>query len=62
MASPDDYYGFLTVDCNSINVFNPSYDVEMGAAIADALFPIFDMFSKITAGKESTMERSYGTA
>jgi len=40
-----DIYGFLTVDCSSKEVFE-SYDVDMGAALADALFPIFNAYVK----------------
>jgi hypothetical protein len=42
-----DLYGFLTVDSSSRNTFDRRYDVEMGAAIADALFSVLDMYANI---------------
>ena len=41
-----DLYGFLTVDCNARNVFEERYDVQLGAALADSLFAVFDMYRR----------------
>ncbi len=46
-SSHEDIYGFLTVDSSSKNVFVERYDVQMGAALADALFPVMDAYSKL---------------
>lgn len=52
----DIYYGFLTVDSAYKNVFNKQYDTEMGAALADAIFSVLDMYDKVK--KKMEEERS----
>jgi hypothetical protein len=41
----EDIYGFLTVDSSSKNAFSERYDVQMGATLADALFPVMNAYS-----------------
>lgn len=43
---PEDFYAFLTVDSSSQEAFIEEFDVQMGAALADALFPVFDAYVK----------------
>lgn len=40
----EDLYGFLTVDSSSMNAFIERYDVQMGALLADALFPVLNAY------------------
>lgn len=41
--------GFLTIDSSSVNAFIERYDVEMGAIIADGLYPVLDAYAKFKA-------------
>lgn len=40
-------YGFLTIDCSEKDVFDKNYSVQMGAILADALFPIMQSYRRI---------------
>jgi hypothetical protein len=40
-------YGFLTIDCSKKDVFDKNYSVQMGAILADALFPIMQSYRRI---------------
>lgn len=42
-------YGFLTIDCTEKDVFDEKYSVQMGAILADALFPIMQSYRKMNA-------------
>jgi hypothetical protein len=44
---PQYIYGFLTVDSAYTEVFDRRYDSHMGAALADALFAVMDMYGKV---------------
>jgi hypothetical protein len=39
--------GFLAIDSSSRNTFTEKYDVQMGATVADALFPVIDVWSRV---------------
>jgi len=39
--------GFLAVDSAARNVFVEKYDVQMGAVVADALYPIMDLWAHV---------------
>jgi hypothetical protein len=39
--------GFLTVDSSSRKTFTEKFDVQMGAIVADALYPAIDLLSKV---------------
>ncbi len=57
--NPDDddqeLLGFLTIDSNSKNNFERRYDIDLGAIIADSLFPVLKIYSKLRARqKENT--------
>lgn len=39
--------GFLAVDSSSRNVFIEKYDIQMGAIVADALYPIMDLWAHV---------------
>jgi len=43
-GSQEDLYGFLTIDSSSVNAFIKRYDVQMGALLADALFPVLNAY------------------
>jgi len=43
----DDLYAFLTVDSSAPNAFNERHDFQMGAGLADALFPVLDAYAKL---------------
>ncbi|MBN4080307.1 hypothetical protein JYT31_01450 [Beggiatoa alba] len=45
----EDLFGFLTVDSSSVNAFIEKYDVEMGAALADTLFPLLNAYAVFMA-------------
>ena len=47
LLSDQDLYGYLTVDSASRNAFDGRYDVQMGATLADALFPVLDAYRKV---------------
>ncbi|TRW99824.1 hypothetical protein [Candidatus Methylobacter oryzae] len=42
-------YGFLTIDCSDKDVFDKNYSIQMGAVLADALFPIMQSYRKIAS-------------
>ncbi len=42
-------YGFFTVDSLPRNSFSERYDIQLGGAMADALFPVLDMYRKVRA-------------
>lgn len=44
-----DIYGFLTVDSFSEKAFNVRYDVDLGAAVSDSLFPVMHLYWKLAA-------------
>jgi hypothetical protein len=43
----EEFYGFLTVDSGVRGAFRSDHDVPFGAALADALFPVFSLFNKV---------------
>lgn len=46
-TTDQDLYGFLTIDSNARGAFDERFDSQLGASIADALFPILDAYYKI---------------
>jgi len=45
----EDLYGFLTLDSSSVNSFIKRYDVQMGALLADSLFPVLNAYISLNA-------------
>lgn len=39
--------GFLAIDSSSRKTFTEKYDVQMGATIADAMYPVLDLWSRV---------------
>lgn len=46
-GTQEDLYGFLTVDSSSKNAFIERYDVQMGALLADSLFPVLNAYKSL---------------
>ena len=46
-------WGFLCIDCNSSNVFDPRYSVELGGAFADLLYSLFNELDLAEASRVS---------
>lgn len=51
-----DVYGFLTVDSFSEAAFNDRYDVDLGAAVADSLFPVMHLYWKLGTKNRNNLE------
>lgn len=49
------YWGFLCVDCNSRNVFDDRYAVELGGAFADLLY---SLFQELDLAKHAQLDNS----
>ena len=51
------YWGFLCIDCNSMNKFDDLYCPELGGGIADSLFTLFSQYQSNINAKIKTDEQ-----